>query len=104
MKLALRIEVATLRGAREGAPRLARLLKEHGAGATFLFNLGPDRSGRILGRLPQVPRLRCYGARALLSGTLLPGPDVGVRAADAMRAALEEIEAPHDQLVRLGLR
>lgn len=86
MKLALRIEVSTLRGTREAAPRVAAALKEHGAGATFLFSLGPDRSGRAPGTLPPAPRLRCYGLATLLSGTLLPAPDIGERGAAAMRA------------------
>lgn len=90
MKLALRIEVATLRGTREGVPRLAAALKEHRAGATFLFNLGPDRTGRVLGSLPRVPKLKCYGPVALLSGTLLPGADIGARCADVMRAVRME--------------
>lgn len=86
MKLALRIEVATLRGTREAAPRLAALLREHGAGATFLFNLGPDRTGRAIASLPRVARLKCYGAAALLSGTVLPAADIGLRCADSMRS------------------
>lgn len=86
MNIALRVEVATLRGTREGAPRLAALMKGLGAGATFLFNMGPDHTGRAIASLPRVPRLKCYGAAALLSGTLLPAPDVGSRCADAMRA------------------
>jgi peptidoglycan/xylan/chitin deacetylase (PgdA/CDA1 family) len=90
MKLALRIEVATLRGTREGAPRLAAVLKEFRAGATFLFNLGPDRTGRVLGSLPAVPKLKCYGPVALLSGTLLPAADVGLRCAEAMRSVRSE--------------
>lgn len=90
MKLALRIEVATLRGMRQAVPRLLALLKEHGAGATFLFSLGPDRTGRALGALPRVPRFRCYGLSALLSGTLLPSGDIGARCADVMRAVRDE--------------
>jgi len=90
MKLALRIEVATLRGTREAAPRLARLLKENGVGATFLFNLGPNRSGRALASLPHVPKWKCYGPAALLSGTLLPAADIGARCADEMRAVRAE--------------
>ena len=85
MKLGLRIEVATLRGTREAVPRLMAMLREHRAGATFLFNLGPDRTGRAIGSLPRVSRVRCYGL-SLLSGTLLPAADVGSRCADAMRA------------------
>lgn len=90
MKLALRIEVATLRGTREGVPRLLLALKEYRAGATFLFNLGPDRTGRVLRSLPRVPKLKCYGPVALLSGTLLPGADIGARCADVMRAVRSE--------------
>lgn len=86
MKLGLRIEVATLRGTRVAAPRLAAVLGEYGAGGTFLFSLGPDRTGRAPGTLPAVPRLKCYGARALLSGTLLPAADIGSLCAEEMRA------------------
>lgn len=86
MKLALRIEVATLRGTREAVPRLVALLKQHRARATFLLTLGPDRTGRALGSLPRVPKLKCYGLRALLSGTLLPAPDIGLSCADVLRA------------------
>jgi len=90
MKLALRIEVATLRGTREAVPRLAAILKEHRAGATFLFSLGPDCTGNALGSLPPVPKLKCYGLAALLSGTLLPAADIGSRCADAMRSVQAE--------------
>jgi peptidoglycan/xylan/chitin deacetylase (PgdA/CDA1 family) len=94
MKLGLRVEVSTLRGTREGVPRLAALLREHGARATFLFNLGHDHTGRALGSLPRVPRLRCYGPATLLSGTLLPAADIGLRCADIMRSVqLEGHEA-----------
>lgn len=86
MKLALRIEVATLRGTREAVPRVVAMLKEHRAQATFLFSLGPDRTGRALGSLPRVPRRKCYGLTALLSGTLLPAADIGLRCADVMRS------------------
>jgi len=90
VKLALRIEVATLRGTREAAPRLAAILKEHNAGATFLFSLGPDCTGYALGSLPPVPKLKCYGIAALLSGTLLPAANIGSHCADAMRSVQTE--------------
>lgn len=90
MNLGLRIEVATLRGTRKAVPRLAAALKEARAGGTFLFSLGPDHTGRALGSLPRVPRLKCYGPVALVSGTLLPGADIGARAADAMRSVEAE--------------
>jgi undecaprenyl phosphate-alpha-L-ara4FN deformylase len=95
MKLALKVDVDTLRGTREGVPRLVELLKRHGAGATFLFSLGPDHTGRALRRVfrpgffSKVKRtsiVRHYGVRTLLYGTLLPGPDIGRRCASTMRA------------------
>ena len=90
MKLGLRIEVCTHRGTRDGVPRLMELLKQHRAGATFLFSLGPDHTGRAIGALPRVPKLRCYGPATLLSGTLLPGADIGARCAGVMRSVRGE--------------
>jgi undecaprenyl phosphate-alpha-L-ara4FN deformylase len=95
MKLALKIDVDTYHGTRKGVPRLAELLKKHGAGASFFFSLGPDHTGRAIKRafrpgfLSKVSRtsvLSHYGLRTLLYGTLLPGPDIGRRCADVMRA------------------
>ncbi|MSQ69775.1 MAG: 4-deoxy-4-formamido-L-arabinose-phosphoundecaprenol deformylase [Betaproteobacteria bacterium] len=94
MKLALKIDVDTYRGTREGVPRLVEVLKKHGAGATFLFSLGRDHTGRAITRafrrgfLNKVSRtsvLSHYGLLTLLYGTLLPGPDIGRRCADIMR-------------------
>ena len=76
-------------------PRLVELLKQQRAGATFLFSLGPDHTGRAIGRafrpgfLSKVARtsvLKHYGLRTVLYGTLLPGPDIGRKCAAAMRA------------------
>jgi len=95
VNLALKIDVDTLRGTQEGVPRLVDLLKRHKAGATFLFSLGPDHTGRALRRIfrpgffSKVSRtsvLEHYGVRTLLYGTLLPGPDIGLRCKDVMRA------------------
>lgn len=90
MKVGLRIEVCTYRGTRLGVPRLMALLKQFRASATFLFNLGPDHTGRAPGSLPRVPKLRCYGVSTLLSGTLLPAPDIGARCRDLMRSVRAE--------------
>lgn len=95
MKLALKIDVDTLRGTREGVPNLLRLFDRHQLSATFLFSLGPDNTGRALKRvfrpgfLSKVSRtsvMSHYGIRTLLYGVLLPGPDIGRRCADIMRA------------------
>ncbi len=95
LRLALKVDVDTYRGTREGVPRLVELLQEHGAGATFLFSLGPDHTGRAIRRVfrpgffAKVRRTSVashYGVRTLLYGTLLPGPDIGRRCAGPMRA------------------
>ena len=95
MKLGLKVDVDTLRGTREGVPRLVRLLEQQRAGASFFFSLGPDHTGRALRRafrpgfLSKVRRTsvtRHYGLRTLLYGTLLPGPDIGRRCAAEIRA------------------
>ena len=86
MIVALRIEVATLRGAREGVPHLVELLRRLGAGATFLFAVGPDHTGRALARVLREGSAADRRWRSLAYGTLLPAPDIGMRAADVMRA------------------
>jgi peptidoglycan/xylan/chitin deacetylase (PgdA/CDA1 family) len=94
MNLALKIDVDTYRGTRDGVPRLVELLRKHEAGATFLFSLGPDHTGRAIKRvfrkgfLKKVRRTSVvshYGMGTLLYGTLLPGPDIGGRCAQIMR-------------------
>jgi peptidoglycan/xylan/chitin deacetylase (PgdA/CDA1 family) len=100
MLLALKIDVDTLRGTREGVPRLVEILRRHDvAGATFLFSVGPDHTGRAIRRVfrpgfvSKVQRtsvVRHYGVRTLLYGTLLPGPDIGNRAGDVMRRVRDE--------------
>jgi undecaprenyl phosphate-alpha-L-ara4FN deformylase len=93
-RLALKVDVDTYRGTREGVPRLVELLRRFEAGATFLFSLGPDHTGRAIKRvfrpgfMKKVSRTSVvshYGFKTLMYGTLLPGPDIGRRCADIMR-------------------
>ncbi len=95
MKLALKIDVDTYRGTREGVPRLVKLLQKHRANATFLFSLGPDHTGRAIRRvlrpgfMKKVSRTSVvahYGILTLLYGTVLPGPDIGRRCSSIMRS------------------
>ena len=94
LKLALKIDVDTYRGTREGVPRLLEMLGRHAAGATFLFSLGPDHTGRAIKRafrpgfMQKVGRtsvVEHYGWKTLMYGTLLPGPDIGRRCQDILR-------------------
>jgi peptidoglycan/xylan/chitin deacetylase (PgdA/CDA1 family) len=93
--IGLKVDVDTLRGTREGVPRLAALLKEHGMDATFYFSVGPDHTGRAVRRVfrkgfaQKVARtsvLKHYGLKTLMYGVLLPGPDIAAKAGAQMRA------------------
>ena len=94
-RIGLKVDVDTLRGTREGVPRLAALLKKHGVDATFYFSVGPDHTGRAVRRVfrkgfaQKVARtsvLKHYGLRTLLYGVLLPGPDIAEKGGAHMRA------------------
>ena len=94
MKIALKIDVDTYRGTLEGVPRLVALLRKYNAGATFLFSLGADHTGRAIKRVfrpgffSKVSRtsvVEHYGVKTLLYGTLLPGPDIGRKCAPILR-------------------
>lgn len=93
--LALKIDVDTWRGTLQGVPRLVEILRRQRADASFLFSLGPDHTGRAIKRafrpgfMKKVQRTSVvshYGLKTLMYGTLLPGPDIGRRGADIMRA------------------
>jgi undecaprenyl phosphate-alpha-L-ara4FN deformylase len=94
-RIGLKVDVDTLRGTREGVPRLAALLKKHGMDATFYFSVGPDHTGRAMRRVfrkgfaQKVARtsvLKHYGLKTLLYGVLLPGPHIGRQGGAQMRA------------------
>jgi peptidoglycan/xylan/chitin deacetylase (PgdA/CDA1 family) len=95
VRLAIKVDVDTDRGTREGGPALAAALRAAGCPATFLFSLGPDNTGKAIRRvlrpgfLKKIGRTNVagnYGLRTLLSGTLLPAWRIGERNAEAMRA------------------
>ncbi|MBS0364747.1 MAG: polysaccharide deacetylase family protein [Proteobacteria bacterium] len=93
--IALKIDVDTWRGTREGALRLAELLQRLAVPATFLFSLGPDNTGRAIrrvfrrgffGKVKRTSVVQHYGLKTLLYGVLLPGPHIGRSCAVQMRA------------------
>jgi undecaprenyl phosphate-alpha-L-ara4FN deformylase len=99
LHIGLKVDVDTLRGTREGVPRLTALFKKHGVSATFYFSVGPDHTGRALRRVfrkgfaKKVARtsvVKHYGIKTLLYGVLLPGPHIGRRAGDTMRRVADD--------------
>ncbi|MBI4588908.1 MAG: 4-deoxy-4-formamido-L-arabinose-phosphoundecaprenol deformylase [Candidatus Rokubacteria bacterium] len=94
LTLALRVDVDTRRGLREGVPRLLELFRQGEVRASFFVTFGPDRSGLAIRRawrpsflikMARTNPLRLYGLRTLLSGTLLPAEPVGAGAPDLLR-------------------
>lgn len=92
--IALKIDVDTFRGTREGVPRLAQVLTQVDAGATFLFSVGPDHTGRaikrvfrpgFMGKVKRTSVVEHYGLRTLMYGVLLPGPHIGRRCRSFMQ-------------------
>jgi len=95
-RIALKVDVDTLRGTLEGVPALVDLLLRYRLNATFLFSLGPDNTGRalrrifrpgFLGKVLRTSVTANYGLKTLCYGTLLPAPDIGERGRAAMLAA-----------------
>lgn len=80
--IALKVDVNTFVGTRDGVPRLLEILEQSGIRATFYFSMGPDNSGRavrriltrrgFLRKMLRIGACSTYGFRTLLSGTLLP--------------------------------
>ncbi len=97
--MALKVDVDTFVGTRDGVPALLDLFNRHGLRATFLFSLGPDNTGRairrvfrrgFLGKVRRTSVVRHYGLRTLMYGVLLPGPHIGNRLSAVIRRARDE--------------
>jgi hypothetical protein len=96
VKLAIKIDIHGRTPALIGAPCLADLLEAQAAGGTFMFSVGPDRSGTHLGRffrrgMPRrfwrTRRIRHFSIASVLYGTLLPAPDLGELSAEFITSA-----------------
>ena len=82
MEVAIKIDVDTHQGLKEGVPLLARLLEREGVTASFYIAMGPDNSGKaivrafrnrgFIGKMFRTNAVGMYGLRTVLSGTLLP--------------------------------
>ncbi len=86
-RVAIRVDVDTHTGMRDGVPLLLECFDRLGVRASFFVAMGPDNSGRAIGRLftrkgfarkmARTNALKTYGLRTILSGTLLPSRRVG---------------------------
>lgn len=94
-RVALKVDVDTYRGTREGVPAMLDDLAAAGVRASFFLTLGPDNSGRAVFRVFTKPGFlrkmlrtnaaRMYGWKTALYGTLLPAPRIGRRCAAVLR-------------------
>jgi len=95
MRLALKVDVDTYEGMRDGLPNFFALFKELGIRASFYIPFGPDASGRavfrvfkkkgFLKKMFRTNALKLYGWKTMLRGTLLPSPLIGASFPDLAR-------------------
>ena len=95
--VALKVDVDTYAGTRDGVPRLVSILDSFDIKATFYFAMGPDNSGKAIRRiltrkgfLKKMLRTRAYTAyslKTLLYGTLLPAPLIAASFPDILLQA-----------------
>jgi peptidoglycan/xylan/chitin deacetylase (PgdA/CDA1 family) len=93
--VALKVDVDTYAGTRDGVPQLISILDRFGIKATFYFSMGPDNSGKAIRRiftrkgfLKKMLRTKApatYGIKTLLYGTLLPAPLIAASFPDILR-------------------
>ena len=93
--IALKVDVDTYVGTRDGVPQLLAIMERFNVKATFYFSLGPDNSGKAIRRiftrkgfLKKMLRTKApsmYGIRTLLYGTLLPPPQIGASFPEVLR-------------------
>jgi len=88
MRVALRVEVNSLRGLRQGVPNLMRLFSEYQVRVSFFFPLGYDYAGRS--PFTTWRARHRLGVPALAYGTLMPAPSLGAEGRDLMATARAE--------------
>jgi undecaprenyl phosphate-alpha-L-ara4FN deformylase len=102
LQLAIKVDVDTAIGLKEGVPKLLALFRRHAVAASFFVAFGPDNSGKAIRRIFKrgflhkmwrTNPLRIYGLKTLLCGTFLPPPIIG----ELAPALLQEIvDAGHE--------
>jgi undecaprenyl phosphate-alpha-L-ara4FN deformylase len=99
LQCAIKVDVDTAIGLKEGVPHLLALFRRHAVPASFFIAFGPDNSGKAIRRLFKrgflhkmwrTNPLRIYGLRTLLSGTLLPPPIIGELAPERLQEVVDE--------------
>jgi undecaprenyl phosphate-alpha-L-ara4FN deformylase len=97
--VALKVDVCTHDGMRDGVPRLLDLLAKHRVKASFFLSFGPDNAGKAVKNLLRPGFLKkmvkssapsMYGVRTMLSGTLLPARPIATRHPDLVRRLAAE--------------
>ena len=98
-KLAIKVDIDTLRGYREGVPQMLDLFNRHGIRASIFFSFGPDNSGKAIRRIfrkgfiSKMMRTKApstYGIKTLMYGTLLPAPMIVPSAPGIFVRAVDE--------------
>ncbi len=99
IQLALKVDIDTWIGLKEGVPNLLALFRRFSIPASFFVAFGPDNSGKAIRRvwkrgfLQKMWRtnpLRTYGLKTLLYGTLLRPPPIGQRGPDLLKQVLAD--------------
>jgi undecaprenyl phosphate-alpha-L-ara4FN deformylase len=97
--MAIKVDVDTWIGLREGVPRLLTLFRQYTVPASFFIAFGPDNSGKAMRRLFKrgflhkmwrTNALRLYGVKTLLRGTLLPAPIIGDMAPELLQEVVDD--------------
>ena len=93
--VALKVDVDTYAGTRDGVPNLLADMARFGVKATFYFSMGPDNSGKALRRIfTRKGFLRkqlrsgapsAYSLKTMMYGVLLPAPMIAASFPDVLR-------------------
>jgi peptidoglycan/xylan/chitin deacetylase (PgdA/CDA1 family) len=99
LQVAMKVDVDTWIGLKEGVPRLLALFRQFTVPASFFIAFGPDNSGKAIRRIFKpgflhkmwrTNALRLYGVKTLLCGTLLPSPIIGEMAPELLQAVVDD--------------
>jgi undecaprenyl phosphate-alpha-L-ara4FN deformylase len=99
LQVAIKVDVDTWIGLKEGVPRLLALFRHYAVPASFFIAFGPDNSGKAIRRIFKrgflhkmwrTNAVRIYGVKTLLCGTLLPSPIIGDMAPELLQAVLDD--------------